>query len=401
MPNGIVDNTSEQATGALPNSSRAPEKNDDGKLNEVFDTLSQESNQDKASLDPSGSFLESIDPFLFTEREREYSDPEKHWVRKRWLAIAKDLAQTTQKNYGRGIRYLTLPGYYRLDVSLFLKAGLIDVIDHDEKGNPKTIYVAAFESEPTKYARMAGHTPNFTLFGKSQIEDALIDSKNLYYNELLKLFPFDIVNLDLTTSLTPQHEGPYSRTMQSIEEVFRRQSAYGLPWALFLTFRNMPDEWEKNTVEQLVGNLQHNLDVYPQALKAFMDVYNKISVVSKLHESQPRTCLSQAVMKWLVDRAHYYNLQLNSASSFFYERPSANYLIYKHILVFAQGQPLPGMVPTKGGPARPWIPDNLVKVITNHKPVDVVEKIIVTLLGRSSFEDELKNEIAELSSLVS
>src|SRR5204863_4380562 len=113
------------------------------------------------------------------------------------------------------------------------------------------------ETEPSKYGRMVGHSPPFRLFGRGAIEDAIIDASNEYYDQLVGLFPFDIVNLDLTTSLTPRHEGPYSRIMQAIDVVFRRQVDCKGKWAFFLTMRNVPDDWETGALEQLFSNLEN------------------------------------------------------------------------------------------------------------------------------------------------
>jgi hypothetical protein len=390
MPDNPAETPSDEPIGT-PDVVNEPVQISDS-LEKVYTELSQEANQDQALTDPNKSFLEELNAELFSEREREYRDVEKQWVRtKGWLNAAKEIAG----NNGRGIRLFTLPAYYRIDVSLFLRERLLEVIEQFDDGKAKTVYVAAFESDPTKYARMVGHTPKFLLFGDCPIEDALINVNNPYYDDLLKLFPFDIVNLDLTTCLTPKNEGPYSKTMQAIEAVFKRQAEHGSMWALFLTYRNMPDEWEDVTLEQLFENLQRNLDGYPKVLAAFMDLYHE-SAVRKLYAARPPICISQAVVKWLVDRANYYNLVLNSVRSFYYERPPIGYLIYKHILVFSKGTALPGVVPTKGTPAQPWMPDALEKCIRQHKPIDVVEKILITLNGRPTFQDELQSEINEL-----
>ncbi len=376
----------------------------DEKLNEIYGELSQEARQDKDSTDPKKSFLEGINPELFSEREREYKDTEKHWVRtKGWLRIAKEIAEETHLRFSRGIRYFTLPAYYRIDVSLFLRENLLEIIDYFPDGGAKKVYVAAFESDPTKYARMVGHFPEFHLFGDTSVEDALTNTANPYYDELLQLFPFDIVNLDLTTSLTPQHEGPYSRTMKAIDAVFKRQSEYGSKWALFLTFRNMPDEWEQITLEQLFENLQRNLDEYPQVLEAFDKLYHETRV-NRFYQKDPQRCISQSVIKWLADRASANNLRLESMNCYYYARPLPSpltgYSIYKQVLVFSKGTVHPGIVPTKGTPIQPWMPNVLVQCVTQHKPIDVAEKILITLDSRPAFEDEMKQDIDALCSMI-
>lgn len=116
-----------------------------------------------------------------------------------------------------------MPAYYRLHVSLLLKHGLL-ASAKGPTGDP-VLAVATFETDPTKHARMMSQSPEMQLLALSSVEDALTDKKNKYYSELLELFPFDVLNLDLTTSLTPQHEGPYSRVMRALEEIMMRQGS--------------------------------------------------------------------------------------------------------------------------------------------------------------------------------
>jgi hypothetical protein len=179
----------------------------------VAHELSREAEQDKIAIQQSDSYLATADPKQLEQREREYHDIEKHWARWIWLRDA----QTVSRENGRKIKYLGLPAYYRLDISLFQKHGLLESAE-TEDGSP-VLAVAAFETDPTKFARMTSQSPALQLLALSPVEEALTNKKNKYYSELLKLFPFDVVNLDLTTSLTPQHEGPYSTVMRAIEEV--------------------------------------------------------------------------------------------------------------------------------------------------------------------------------------
>jgi hypothetical protein len=373
-------------------------------LGNLYDELSAEAEQESDYVDPTKSFIETIsDPVLFTEREREYKDIEKHWVRtKVWLKAAREIAEETRAKHQRGIRYFTLPAYYRLDVSLLLREGLLDIVESSADGKAKKVHVAAFEADPTKFARMVGHSPEFSLFGHTSVEDALTNDANPHYEQLLRLFPFDVVNLDLTTSLTPQHEGPYSSTMKAIDAVLKRQADHGIKWALLLTFRNMPDEWEEDTVEQLIENLQKNIDAYPQVLEAFDRLYGETRV-HNFHRDNPKKCISQAVVKWLVDRANSYGLRFEQLYSYFYERANSlgvKYDIYKYVLYFSKGTIYHGIVPTKGIPPQPWMSDNLVKCITQHKPVDVIEKILSTLDRVPEFSKELEDDIKSLCMMI-
>lgn len=372
-------------------------------LERVFDELSQEELQEEASQLPEASLLSDSDPEILREREREYRDVLKHWVRRNsWLKIAKEIALETNQKHGRGIRYFTLPGFYRLDVSLLLREQLLEVELDTDGITVRSAYVAAFESDPTKYGRMVGHSPEFKLFGRSNVEEALTTDANPYYNQLLELFPFDIINLDLTTSLTPKHEGPYSTTMKAIEAIFSRQAEYGSKWALFLTFRNVPSDWENQTLDQLFDNLQRNLDRYPKVHEVFRNAYSE-NTVRQLSTNAPERCISQAVVKWLVDRANSHNIRLDSMYCYLYKRYSPGldpYLITKHVFTFSRGQVLPGNIPTKSTPRQSWMDDNVVACIDKHRCVDVEDKLLRWSEHVPDALDQMEAEINELCHMI-
>lgn len=375
------------------------DENSQDKLQQVYDELSEEQLQEDASQRPELSLLSDSDPEILREREREYQDEEKHWVRRNpWLKTAREIALETNEKHRRGLRYFTLPGFYRLDVTLLLKEKLLEMELDADGTTVRSAYVAAFESDPTKHGRMVGHLPEFKLFGLGNVEDGLTAESNPYYHQLLELFPFDIINLDLTTSLTPAHEGPYSRTMKAIEAVFSRQAEYGSKWALFLTFRNVPSDWEKQTLEQLFDNLQRNLDTYPRAHETFRTLYAE-NTVSQLNNKSSERCISQAVVKWIVDRANSHNIRLLSMQCYFYMRYPAGlkpYLISKNVFTFSRGQVLPGNIPTKGTPRQSWMDDNVVTAIERHRCVDVEDKLYRLSENVPDALDKLKAEISEL-----
>ncbi|HKO35761.1 MAG TPA: hypothetical protein VJV21_04740 [Pyrinomonadaceae bacterium] len=374
-------------------------KSRDKQIQDVYDQLSGEADQERSNAEERTSFLATVDSDLLREREREYRDPEKHWVRREaWLKAAKTLA----REKGRRLRYLTLPSFYRLDVSMLLRENLLQVFKGDDNETIDYVYVAAFETEPSKYGRMVGHSPRFRLFGRGAIEDAIVDASNEYFEQLTGLFPFDIVNLDLTTSLTPQHEGPYSRIMQAIDVVFRRQVDCRGKWALFLTTRNVPEDWETEALKQLFSNLEKNLSQHPKAQQVFYQLY-KESTVDGLSKTDPKNCISQAVVKWLTDRANFYGMHLESLRCYKYDRYSEGippYTISKYVFMFSKGGILPIRVPTKQTPRQPWMDDDVVTCISKHKLVDVQEKLLRLVENVPSAVAELEQEIQDLCDMI-
>ncbi len=364
----------------------------------LISQLSQEEQQDEKVFESQDLLFDELNTDKLRERETEYTDVEKHFVRsKAWLKVARELAPEVKAYYGRGLRYFTLPGFNRLDVGLLLRDGLLAVDPNDSD----RVYVAGFEADPSKFGRISGRFPKFKLLANSSVESALTDPKNRYYSELQSLFPFDIINLDLTTSLTPQHEGPYSTTMQAINSVLRLQAGYPLPWALFLTFRNVASDWEQVALGQLFENLQKNIGEYPAVRDAFYERHREHNV-ENLQKKDIKACISQAVVKWLVDRAHSFNIRLKEYHCFEYCRRSAGlppYTIFKQVLKFSQGGVSIAIVPMKATPRETWMQEDLVRCINSHKPLDVEERILVASNSYPKFIEELQNDIKLLCSM--
>ncbi len=361
-------------------------------LTNLFNELSEEAKQDQASLAGTTFQKVSVPLSILRDREREYTDLEKHFVRREgWLKAAHEVCEAN----GRTLRYLTLPAYYRLDVGLFLKAGLLSITQRD---GTDVASVVAFETEPERYGRMAGQQPGYQVFGYGKIEDALLDTGNKYYQDLLASFPFDLVNLDLTSSLTPKHQGPYSDIMQAVDTVFQRQSSHAGVWGLFLTFRNMPDEWEPNAYKAFKNNLQANIDGYTKVKDVFAKRYGTISV-DELDRQQPQMSISQAVLKWLVDVAHRNGMKLLKNSSYEYLRYNQGippYKITKHILLLQRGTVSPMEIPFKEPVRQGWMDDDLIVCVERHRPIDVEEKLVTLAEKVPEALDKITAEITEL-----
>jgi len=379
------------------------DSNTDGTVDRVLHILNKEGQQEKSAFEEGNSLLIGKDANLIRKREEEYRDIRKQWVRREvWLQTVKSiLKKKEKKGNAQRIRYLTLPARHRLDVSLFLKEGLLE-ITKKIKGEPEEIYVVAFENDPAKFALMEKHMPSFRLFGCASIEDVLTDENNKYYYELRNLFPFDVVNLDLTTSLTPEHEGPYSKTMDAVDTIFDIQSGQGIDWALFLTFRNVPEDLEAGARTQLFQNLQNNIDNYPEVLEVFQNRYGKNSV-HDLEKSDVKKCISQSIAKWLVDRAHQHKYKVGLIQTYRYPRFNVGippYEIYKHVLELTPAGINPANIPTKNIPLQSWMTRDLKKCVVQHKCTDV-EDITIRLVENAPAKiRELEDEVESLCKMI-
>jgi hypothetical protein len=361
----------------------------------VLRQLSEEQQQEQRISKHEGLLLDSVSVEKLIQREREYTDPEKHWIRTRvWLQKATEIAMFTQNHLGRKIRYLTLPGFYRLDIAVLARANLID-----KDGASSKLYVAAFEADPAKFGVMAGQVPELQLFANCAVEDAIVNPENQYHAQLRDLFPFDVVNLDLTTSLTPTKEGPYPKMMQAIDIVLRAQANHPRTWALFLTFRNMVENWSVDTITQLCSNLQRNLDAFPHVREAFFARY-RLTTVEELWRQDPQLCIGQCVVGWLVDRAHTFGSKLGSYDAFEYTRNPAGvnitYLISKAVLVFEPAPALVAVVPPMATPTSRSMVEDLVRCVRDHKPRDVPGDILRALDRDPTLLDAMERDIEDL-----
>ena len=388
----------------MSKSNPSNDSNTDGTVDRVLNILNNEGQKEKSAFEEGNSLLIGKDANLIRKREEEYRDIQKQWVRREvWLKTANSiLKKKGKKGNKQRIRYLTLPAYHRLDVSLFLKEGLLEITKRS-KGAPEEIYVAAFENDPSKFALMKEQSPGFRLFGCESIENVLTDKNNKYYHELRNLFPFDVINLDLTTSITPEHEGPYSKTMDAVDTIFDIQSGQGIDWALFLTFRNVPDELEEGARSQLFRNLQNNIDNNPEVLEVFQNRYQKDSV-KDLEKSDVKKCISQSVVKWLVDRAHQHKFKVGSSIQVYhYPRLNAGippYEIYKHVLELTPAGINPAHIPTKNIPVQAWMTRDLKKCVEQHKCRDV-DDIIIRLLEKAHAKyEDLEDEVESLCKMI-
>ena len=362
----------------------APAPND--AFDDLLETLSEESLQDETAR-TGDSFLVASDAANLVRREKEYSDPEKQFVRGKWLRFGEEL----QAKLGRRLKYLTLPAYYRFDVTMMLQR---ELLDEETIGGRRMLAVAAFESDPAKFARMAGSSPGFQLLGDCALEDAITDPQNRYHGSLQSMFPFDIINFDLTTSLTPKHEGPYSRIMMALDEVMKRQALRHQEWVLFLTFRNTEADWEPTALRTFITNLQTNLDQWPAVRDKFVEKMH-VPNADELHRTKPTLAIIQSVGKWLVDRAHVSGQSCERIESYHYKRYSDGlepYTISKLLMRFKRGVTTPAVIPTKTPVRESWMQEDLVRCIDQNKHKDVE----MLLLDRDGRVETIQTEISGL-----
>lgn len=169
-----------------------------------------------------------------------------------------------------------------------------------------------------------------------------------------------------------------------------------------MTVRNVPEDWNHKTVEQLNNNLQENLK-HQSVFEEFLNRYRveNVSNVKELFEQDAKLCISQSTVKWIIDRAHSRNFQLKKMDCVYYNRYNPgvpSYPIYKYAFVFTQQDSIiRAVIPTKGVQVQAWMIDNLETCIKKHKPSDVEELILRKDAARPGIIKELKEDIALLT----
>jgi hypothetical protein len=140
------------------------------------------------------------------------------------------------------------------------------------------------------------------------------------------------------------------------------------------------------------------MDEHPEVLVAFQNRYKKNSV-AELEQANPKVCVSQAIAKWLVDRAHSHKFIVRKIKPYYYARYPAGigpYEIYKQVLVLTPGTINVARIPTKDLPTQDWMIHGLKNCVQQHDCVDVENKLLSL---PSDKLDEIYREIDHLSDM--
>jgi hypothetical protein len=188
------------------------------------------------------------------EVRRSYEDPKKHFVRVNgWIPAAR---ARLRKNKRHTLRYFTLCGEKAIDV-LHLKREKL--VLHDGRGYPELVFCEQDKSIYTSIDRLLRYY-------KRGFNCALEDiASQPQYDEV---FPFDVINLDLTRSCFPKREPPTSSTMKTISRMIQLQK--GTDFDFFVTFRAERSAESTDAIDILLRNMERNLQSNPDLRKEFL-----------------------------------------------------------------------------------------------------------------------------------
>lgn len=363
-----------------------------GDVDQFVAELDKEADQEAAATAQDGSYFgDAPGDEVMVRRAREYDDLPKHVVRrKHWLTVATALHQAK----GKGLRLLTLPGRHALEVALYEKNGLLERTEGGDDTEPE-IYVVGFETSPEVFGLLQAGRFRFKRLFDGDLVQALADGNSKHRRELAALFPFDVVNLDLTVNLVAPSEGPNGPVLIAIRECFKLQGAQQHDWALMLTFRAGLAETDQNALDTWRTEFQRNLDEHPAVKEACHAAHGSVSATD-LFARNEEEALSQFAAKWIVDQAHAHDWKVVSSKHLRYHRdhPGGRYSIRKIVFRFSTGTVPRHTIPTRRAAPLAWHIDDLVTVV-RAKSIDI-EEAVNRLRTHETYWKELETEIEEL-----
>lgn len=354
----------------------------------IIKSLDREGHQDDQINKHQGSFFDRAPSGeILVARAREYDDIEKHIVRKEyWLKVARDL----RDKKGEAVKLLTLPGRYRFEIELYRENGLFGETTLDTE-----LPVVGFETSPEIFGLLQTAQPRLRRLFHDDLIPTLIDPRSKHYDELTTLFPFDIINLDLTNNLVAPSDGPYGPILEAIRACFKLQGAQIHDWALMLTFRAVVEDTSRQAIDRLTTQYQDNIDKYPQVKEACYKRYKSISAIQIMADS-PEMALGQFASKWVVDQAHSFDFKLVNTAHLCYSRPrgDSSYSVRKLLFRFRRER-----VPQYAWPGKDelaWHIDDILTVVEGGKQEDISAKVEALTKSKPEYVRSLQAEVERM-----
>ena len=269
----------------------------------------------------------AFDNGLLVEKEKAASEIQKfqgaakQYVRVHgWLVYVKDFtSRRAEAGITTPFKYLTLPGPNMSDIGVLWNAGLIEPIDGK-------VNIAICDKEYANLVVSQMTELGVELLGRDKrvLHEAL-KSKS---SRLRKLFPFDVINLDLCNALVTGTRR-YSN-LDALQWIFRFQR--GQRFLLLLTTRAN----EKFDAD-LVRLLKHNYENEP----GFKEAYDALIEQTKVDPLQDSTLFSRLVFPKLIAKyAVTYGYKVIEHFAAYYSRPMGNERTYDMLAHTFELEPL-------------------------------------------------------------
>jgi hypothetical protein len=211
-----------------------------------------------------------IDFYSQSQDREALNNPEKWFVRNRWLKHARRRLDKVSKGF---VKFFTLPGVEGFDVRLFKLYGLLKTTATGF--DPESL--AYCEEIAERYTRIGNLLANARRFNGSY-ESLVGVGISGFTARADQWFPFDVINLDFSGPGFNQPGRNTSRTAEALLKTFKLQKSKRSSFSLFITIPANPvwnDESGKRQLEQcLRTNLTDNQT--REFTRAFNDRYPKV-----------------------------------------------------------------------------------------------------------------------------
>jgi len=363
-------------------------------VDEFVQGLNREADQEEDVQANRGSFFSNMDSReVVLRRAREYDDVPKHLVRTEcWLKLARSLHTAC----GRGLRLLTLPGRYALEVGLYHKHRLLATVARED--GQECVAAVGFETSPESYGILQGSRPKFQRLFDANLIEVMNGSDVAAKRDLMALFPFDIINLDLTVNLVAPSEGPYGPVPAAIRECIKLQGAQQADWALMLTFRAGLTETDQRAIDFWRDEYQKNLDEHAMIRSACYDTYG-VASAEELFAKDGEEALGQCAAKWIAEQAHATDWQVVETRHLCYKRRfdvDRVYSIRKIVFRFRRKKLPEYAMPSRVTPVVGWHVEDLVGVVKGARSKNVDDQLEGLNKKSGSYIGRLEAEIEEL-----
>jgi hypothetical protein len=189
----------------------------------------------------------------FTKKGDEvtFNTPQKRYIRNYiWAKYAKERIKKDKLDY---IKYFTLTAAECYDILVLKEQGLLNVIE--ERGITKYQHVAFCEKDDEKYALIQKKLPGAN-HNKGSYEN-MIGAHGTIGANIQKWFPFDVINLDLTSAIFSSEK---NLVIVALKKTFEIQSSKNKSFTLFLTIPSKEEEDTQTGKDMLDDNLRSNLN---------------------------------------------------------------------------------------------------------------------------------------------
>jgi len=327
------------------------------------------------------------------DHERDYTDPEKHFVRKNaWMLAAQNRLQRVRDAGREHLKYFTLCAEKAIDVHLF---GIEDLVEFDGRGYPKVVFCECYPDQYELIAANLGRTRGFLAY----FEDLVLDRNRPESEDFYLELPFDVYNLDFTGVCFPKAEPPFSRTLKAIFTLIEE----GLPtyqqgFDMFFTFRAQRSEENEEAIKALRDNTRDNRRQYDWFSDAFVERYG--DDMGRLLGSRYHEFLLLTLPKLLGRFGNEAGFKVACTHRLYYPRPNVQNPQY-YIVSFGLSFDWVGEDTGLRRSVRQQVPKQEIVTEAYLRMMRQLIEQDITNVGAARFpRDQYKQEVQELLALV-